>query len=101
LEMRIPESYVPETHQRLGLYKRLSEVRVPAEIEALRAEIRDRFGPLPAEVDGLLAYAALRPRAEAANVSQVDSLGGRLVVRFSPEFPLPSLPALVRSLPGA
>ncbi len=101
VEMRIPESYVPEIHQRLGLYKRLSEARAGAEMEALRAEIRDRFGPLPPEVEGLLTFAALRPRAEAAGVSQVDFLGGRLVVRFSPEFALPSLPALVRSLPGA
>jgi transcription-repair coupling factor (superfamily II helicase) len=101
LEMRIPESYVPETHQRLGLYKRLSEVRSPAEIEALRAEVRDRFGPLPREVEGLLVYAGLRPRAEKAKVSQVDALGGRLVVRFAPEFPLDSLPALVRAVPGS
>jgi len=101
LVMRIPESYVPETHQRLGLYKRLSEVRAGAEIEALRAEIRDRFGPLPPEVEGLLTYAALRPRAEAAGVSQVDFLGRRLVVRFAPDFPLDTVPALVRSLPGA
>ena len=92
---------MPETHQRLGLYKRLSEVRSPAEIEALRAEVRDRFGPLPREVEGLLVYAALRPRAEKAKVSQVDALGGRLVVRFAPEFPLDSLPALVRAVPGS
>ena len=99
--MRIPDSYVPETHQRLGLYKRMSELRSPAEIDALRGEIRDRFGPLPPEVEGLLPYAALRPRAEAAKVSQVDFLGGRLVVRFASEFPLDTLPALVRALPGA
>jgi transcription-repair coupling factor (superfamily II helicase) len=99
-QMRIPDSYVPETHQRLGLYKRMSELRSPAEIDALRGEIRDRFGPLPPEVEGLLSYAALRPRAEAAKVSQVDFLGGRLVVRFASEFPLDTLPALVRALPG-
>jgi transcription-repair coupling factor (superfamily II helicase) len=101
LQMRIPEAYVPETHQRLGLYKRLSEVRSPAEIDALRAEIRDRFGPLPVEVEGLLTYATLRPRAEKAKVSQVDAAGGRLVVRFAPDFPLEQLPALVRAFPGA
>jgi transcription-repair coupling factor (superfamily II helicase) len=101
LQMRIPDAYVPETHQRLALYKRLSEVRSPAEIDALRAEIRDRFGPLPVEVEGLLSYATLRPRAEKAKVTQVDAAGGRLVVRFAPDFPLDPLPALVRSLPGA
>ena len=100
LEMRIPESYVPETHQRLGLYKRLSEVRSPAEIDALRAEIRDRFGPLPPEVEGLLGYAALRPRAEKANVSQVDALGGRLVVRFSPSSLSTRFPRSCAPCPG-
>jgi len=101
LEMRIPESFVPETHQRLSLYKRLSEVRTPAEIDALRLELRDRYGPLPPEVEGLLAYAALRPRAEAAKVSQADVVGGRLLLRFGPDFPLDSLPTLVRAIPGA
>src|SRR4029434_10891200 len=100
LEMRIPESYVPETYQRLALYKRLSEVHSAAEIDALRAEIRDRFGPLPPEVERLLSYAALRPRAEKARVSQVDALGGRLGVRYAPDFPLEPLPALVRAVPG-
>ncbi|HET7747036.1 MAG TPA: transcription-repair coupling factor, partial [Vicinamibacteria bacterium] len=46
MDLRIPEEYVPEGHQRMGLYKRVSSVRSVAEIEALRAEIRDRYGPL-------------------------------------------------------
>src|SRR5262249_46559689 len=94
-QLPTPGAYVPETHQRLALYKRLSEVRSPAEIDALRAEIRDRFGPLPVEVEGLLTYATLRPRAEKAKVSQVDAAGGRLVGGLAPRFPLGPLPALL------
>ena len=72
VDLRIPEGYVPEVHQRMALYKRVSQVRTVAEVDALRAEIRDRYGALPAEVDGLLTFAALRIRSEALGVQQAD-----------------------------
>jgi transcription-repair coupling factor (superfamily II helicase) len=103
LEMRIPPAYVPETHQRLSLYKRTSQVREEPEIEALRAEIRDRYGPLPPEVEALLRYAALRLRAAALAISQVDLAGGALIVRIDETTPLDpvALMALVRDRPGS
>ena len=82
LEMRIPEAYVPEVHQRLSLYKRLSEIRDRHEVGPLRAELEDRYGPPPPEVDGLLRYAELRARAEALAVTQVDLFAGALLLRF-------------------
>ena len=101
LEMRIPEAYVPEVHQRMSLYKRLSQVRDAREIDALRAEIRDRYGALPREVDGLLRYAALRLRAEALGVAQVDLVARTLHLRLAPETPLrpESLATLVQAHP--
>ncbi len=50
----IPESYIPDLHQRLILYRRLSEVRESTAIDALQDEIQDRFGKLPEEVENLL-----------------------------------------------
>jgi transcription-repair coupling factor (superfamily II helicase) len=88
VEMRIPPAYVPETHQRLSIYKRVSQVRREDEVSPLRAELRDRYGPPPPEVEGLLRYAALRVRAEALAVTQVDAQGGGLVVRFDARTPL-------------
>src|SRR6266446_4472363 len=101
LEMRIPEGYVPEVHQRMSLYKRLSQVRDAREIDALRAEIRDRYGALPREVEGLLRYAALRLRAEALGVAQVDLVARTLHLRLAPETPLrpEALAALVQAHP--
>ena len=72
IDLRIPEGYVPEVHQRMALYKRVSQVRTVAEVDALRAEIRDRYGALPTEVDGLLTFAALRIRSEMLGVLQAD-----------------------------
>jgi transcription-repair coupling factor (superfamily II helicase) len=104
LGLRIPADYVPDAHQRMALYKRLSQVRSEAAVKALREEIRDRYGTPPAEVEDLIAYAGLRQRAEALGIQQVDLAGSRAVeVRFGPSPALSpeALVALARGLPGA
>jgi len=103
VDLRIPEEYVPEVHQRMSLYKRISQVRDAAEVATLAEELRDRYGPFPPEVEGLLGYAALRLRAEALGVIQVDLGAAALHLRLAPETPLggATLPAAVRAWPGA
>ncbi len=103
LDLRLPTEYVPEVHQRLSLYKRVSQARDVDEIDRLRSEIRDRYGPLPPSVEELLKYALLRLRAEALGVLQVDRAGPALHVRLSGEGLLgpDRLVGLVRRLPGA
>src|SRR3546814_14933553 len=49
----IPDRYVADLNLRLGLYRRLSNLVDRAEIDAFAAELVDRFGPLPPEVDNL------------------------------------------------
>jgi transcription-repair coupling factor (superfamily II helicase) len=95
VELRIPPSYVPETHQRLSIYKRVSQVRKEEEVAPLRAELRDRYGPLPPEVEGLLRFAHLRARAEGLAVTQVDTAGALFALRFDARTPLQA-EALVR-----
>ena len=50
----LSEPYVPDMHQRLSLYRRFSSAKQDQEIDALEEELRDRFGPLPAEAQNLL-----------------------------------------------
>ena len=103
LDLRLPPDYVPEVHQRLSLYKRISQIQSGDEIQRLREEVRDRYGPLPASVDGLLSYAALRLRAEALGLLQADLAGPTLHLRFGGETSLApeSLVNVIRSIPGA
>jgi transcription-repair coupling factor (superfamily II helicase) len=103
VDLRIPEDYVPEVHQRMSLYKRISQVRREADLQALATEVRDRYGPPPAEVALLLRYAGARLRAEALGISQVDRSAGAFHVRFWPSTaPTPErLVQLLRELPGA
>jgi transcription-repair coupling factor (superfamily II helicase) len=103
LDLRIPEQFVPDAQQRIGLYKRISEIGERAGLVALRSEIRDRYGAPPPEVESLLGWADLRLRAEAAGIAQVDKAGANLVVRWSaePSLSAEALVSLVEGLRGA
>ena len=73
----IPESYVPHTPTRLALYQRLARAKSRDELPAFRDEMRDRFGPLPDDVENLLTLVDLRVLAVTAGVESVlQSTGG-------------------------
>ena len=69
----IPEPYVADLSVRLGLYRRLSQLVDPAEIEAFAAELIDRFGPLPEEVENLLEVIAIKRLCRQAGVEKIDA----------------------------
>ena len=78
----LPDDYVPEEPQKLELYRRLGRVATVDGLQAMRLELLDRFGPLPAPVERLLEVARLRFTAERAGLHSVAREDGRLVVRF-------------------
>jgi transcription-repair coupling factor (superfamily II helicase) len=103
VDLRIPAEYVPDVQQRMTLYKRVSEARQPGELERLQGEMRDRYGAPPAEALTLLDYGALRLRAEALGVGQIERSERSLVLRFGPEAAAAPerLIATVKTTPGA
>ncbi|MDB4949970.1 MAG: transcription-repair coupling factor [Gemmatimonadetes bacterium] len=56
----IPDEFVPDEAQKLHFYRRLAREEKVDEVETLRRELRDRYGPVPDEVETLLATQALR-----------------------------------------
>jgi len=69
----IPEAYVADLSVRLGLYRRISALVDRAEIESFAAELIDRFGALPSEVENLLEIVAIKQLCLAAGVEKVDA----------------------------
>ncbi len=67
----LPDAYIPDPGQKLHLYRRLSRIEAHGEVEALRAEFRDRFGPPPPEVERLLDAQTLRILARGLGVERV------------------------------
>jgi transcription-repair coupling factor (superfamily II helicase) len=68
----IPEDYVADLPVRLALYRRLSEIEDDRDIEAFAAELVDRFGPLPPEVEHLLSVVGIKALCRRANVEKID-----------------------------
>jgi len=82
LSVLIPETYVADLQLRLGLYRRLSALETRAEIDAFAAELVDRFGELPAEVDHLLDVMEIKGLCRAAGIAKVDAGPKGAVVTF-------------------
>ena len=69
----IPETYIPDLNLRLATYRRISEITDDTEGNALAAELIDRFGPIPEEVDHLLKVMKIKRLCRQAHVAKVDA----------------------------
>ncbi len=78
----IPESYVPDLQLRLALYRRLGDLETTEEIDAFGAELIDRFGPLPDEVQHLLKIVFIKALCRQANVEKLDAGPKGVVIQF-------------------
>ncbi|QJE74821.1 transcription-repair coupling factor [Aerophototrophica crusticola] len=78
----IPEAYVADLGVRLTLYRRLSDLQTRDEIEGFAAELIDRFGPLPEEVDNLLKLVEIKRLCKEACVASLDAGPKGAVVGF-------------------
>ncbi|WP_227285940.1 transcription-repair coupling factor [Boseongicola sp. H5] len=69
----IPEAYVPDLDVRLGLYRRLSQLTTKVELEGFAAELIDRFGKLPREVNTLLLVIRIKAKCKQAGIARLDA----------------------------
>jgi transcription-repair coupling factor (superfamily II helicase) len=80
LPARLPEDYVAVVNQRLVLYKRLASCRDATEVDRIRDELLDRFGPLPPAAENLLEVIRLKILAARLGISAVDTARGEIVL---------------------
>jgi transcription-repair coupling factor (superfamily II helicase) len=78
----IPESYAPDLDVRLGLYRRLSQLSSKVELEGFAAELIDRFGELPKEVNTLLLVIRIKAMCKRAGISRLDAGPKGVTVQF-------------------
>ena len=73
LEVRIPEAYVPDLTVRLSLYRRIAGLNDMSEIDAILAELVDRFGVMPDSVRNLFAVIEIKQLCKLSNVEKIDA----------------------------
>ncbi len=88
----LPTDWIPEMALRLQLYRRIGNITSLDEVDAMRGELQDRFGPLPAAVEGLLYQIRVKLLAQAIRATHVMQPREHIVIR------LPYLATLRREL---
>jgi len=78
----IPEAFVPDLDVRLGLYRRLSSLTTKVELEGFAAELIDRFGKLPKEVNTLLLVVRIKAMCKRAGIAKLDGGPKGATVQF-------------------
>lgn len=78
----IPDLYIPDLDIRVGLYRRLSSLGSKAELEGFAAELIDRFGPLPREVNTLLLIVRIKAMCKRAGIRRLDVGPKGAVIQF-------------------
>lgn len=79
---QLPQSWIPDDDLRLSFYVRIARAADAGAIDALEAELEDRFGIVPQEAAQLLAVARIRARALSAQIARIDA--GPAAIAFTP-----------------
>jgi transcription-repair coupling factor (superfamily II helicase) len=80
----LPDEFVPDESQKLHLYRRLSRMSDAREVDGLREEIRDRFGPLPPEAERLLDGEEIRILGSRLGIERIFVRGREARLTFRP-----------------
>ncbi|MGM0368918.1 MAG: transcription-repair coupling factor [Bacillota bacterium] len=78
----IPEDYIADSKQKIEVYKKIKKVNNRGEIEALTAELEDRFGPLPEPLNYLLNLARIKVDASRLSITKIEE-GEEVIIKFS------------------
>ena len=82
----IPLRYVADAKQRIELYRKLAEVMDEEDVNKLKGELRDRFGPLPVAVELLLQVSVLKVLASQRDISVIESKEDKLMLTRRGDF---------------
>ena len=88
ISAHIPESYIPHLPQRLGIYRRIADIKNQDDVSDVIDELCDRFGEPPRAVMGLIDVALIRNRAAAFGIEEINQSGKALLLycdKISPE----------------
>jgi transcription-repair coupling factor (superfamily II helicase) len=93
MAVMIPDTYIADLNLRLSIYRRIAGLKDASEIDAVAAEMVDRFGPLPKDVENLLQIVAIKQLCRFAGVARVDAgpKGAVVTLHASSKIDIPKL----------
>jgi transcription-repair coupling factor (superfamily II helicase) len=85
LDIYIPESYIPDSQQRVEIYRELSEANSVKEVDKIESELLDRFGKTKREVKDLLDFTCAKITASLKGISRLSLKKDVLMFEFPPD----------------
>ncbi len=82
LSVGLPESYIPEIGLRMDLYRRLGSLGTNEDVNTIRLEFIDRFGPLPEEAENLMETLKLKILCRKASIQKLESGPNGVLITF-------------------
>ncbi len=76
----IPFDYITESRHRVDMYRKIAQATEKSDLENLKKELRDRFGPLPPAMELLIQTTELKVLAREKNVSSIESKEDKLML---------------------
>lgn len=83
VEAYLPDDYTPNLRHKIDLYRRIAKINDATEIDEVREELRDRFGPLPDSAQRMLELAELRLDAAAWQIASITSDARFIVLHYT------------------
>ena len=78
LELLFPALYVPDSNERILLYRELDSITEERDIIAFKARMKDRFGQIPPQAEELIRMVTLRRKAQSLGVEKIYLKGGKM-----------------------
>jgi len=79
----IPDTYIDSPQEKMEVYKKISAIQSREELERVFAELTDRFGPLPEEVQSLLSLAEIRIICKDLSIVTLKERTGMVRIEFN------------------
>ncbi|MGI5887695.1 MAG: transcription-repair coupling factor, partial [Syntrophomonadaceae bacterium] len=87
VDMYIPDEYIPDSGTKMRIYRRMLLAADMQEVEEIRQELLDRFGPLPAPVQNFLEIASLRIMAKTKEIKMLRRKGREIEIQVAGKLP--------------
>jgi transcription-repair coupling factor (superfamily II helicase) len=84
-DIRIPDEYIPQVSLRMDLYKRVSSIDELSELNQIKDEVKDRYGPFPPGVRNLFRYGEIKHLAQNLGIEAIDRTEDKIAFKFFPE----------------
>ena len=81
IPIMIPETYIRDLGIRLGLYKRIGDIRDKDAVADIKEELIDRFGKLPSEVENLLTTVEIKTMCYKAGIDRILNRFHRYLIK--------------------